>query len=407
MLATSPFFFFSSSYREREERQLAAAMSASLHEPPKGTNAAKRPFPGRKKVLCAQDPDPPAPGPPPGFGVVKKHKDNEVVGGSGVGGGSGGGGGGGSGGGGGGGGSDGGKVKDKVQSGAVAAKGAVVRAPPKVMEQNWPSLIHGHSDVTAAMETAAVVTGRKHANKGATDHAAESTSPPPVTPPPGYAKIIRPTEPPSSAATKLSKEPGGVSASSSKAYPPLSSDPTADAAGSTSSVKSSGGSKVFEDIRKALDYDKEKFKDFQSLSGLFRSGRMTLIDYNTRCKELFGLRWSEIGPLVAKVMPQGEKRDELQDLFSGWATGGISSAKKKKKSGKTKKALSAPSAWTGGSGDVEEQQKWEKQGGRRPSKPGRSSHIVSEDEYPSLSTASKLPQPPKSNNAWNLPVHIN
>lgn len=343
----------------KEGRELAVAMSASLHET-KGKAAKERPLPGRKKVLCAQkDPEP-----PPGF-VKQRHNNSEVKGG-------------------------GEKQNIPVQSAAVAMEDkreAVAKGVAKGPEEKWPSLsaTHEHdSDVVTAKE-----------------HAAESSSPPPVTPPPGYAKIIRPTKAPSSAVAKLSKKSGGVATLSSKGFPPLFSESKADTPGSALSAKNSGGSKVFEDIRKALDYNKEKFKSFQTLSGWFRGGEMPLVEYSTRCEGLFGPQWwAEIGPLVAKAMPHGEKREELLVLFGGRATSSTSSSKQKsKKSSKAKKG-STPSAWTGGSGGELEEQSWRVQGR------GKSNHAVSEEEYPSLSEASKLPQPPKTqNNAWNVSVH--
>lgn len=411
----SPFFL-----REKEERELAVAMSASLHET-KGKAANERPLPGRKKVLCAQkDPEP-----PPGFGVVKRHNDNEVRGGEeekqksrvqsatlgekqkskvgekqksrvqsaalgekqkgrvqstalGE------------------------KQKSKVQSAAVTMEDkpeAVAKDPAvELRNEKWPLLSAAHEHDTVRNQSGVVI-AEKQASKGTENNAGNSSSPP-VTPPPGYAKIIRPTKTTSSAVTKPSKKPGGVAALSSKAFPPLPSDSEASLSGAAPSTKSSGGSKVFEDIRKALDYNKEKFKAFQTLSGWFRGGEIPLTEYNTRCELLFGPRWAEIGPLIAKAMPQGEKREELIVLFGGRAT---SSKQKSKKSSKAKKKSSTPSAWTGGgSGGNVEEQSWTTQKGR-----GRSSHAVFEEEYPSLSAASKLPaQPPKTNNnAWNVSVH--
>jgi hypothetical protein len=283
----------------------------------------------------------------------------------------------------------------------------------RLREENWPTLSaalehdtqYDQSDVSAA--TLRTQNGRKIKRIGGI----ESTSPPPVTPPPGYAKITRPAKQPSSTATKLSDESVGVVAVSSNAFRPLPSETVADAPVTAASAKSSGGSKVFEDIRKALDYDKEKFKDFQGLSGWYRGGEISLTSYNAQCQKLFGLQWTSVGPLVAKAMPQGDKKEELLALFAtSGSTGKVN--KKTKKSGKTKKVVSVPNAWigVGGVGDImvgpshldDQRRRVDRKRGDQRRMPR---HLVSEEEYPSLSVASKLPQPPRSQSAWNVQVH--
>lgn len=366
-------------------------MSASLHEKP-----AKR-LHGRKKVLCAQkDPEPPPEPPPgpPGFEVLKRHNDSEMkIGGE-----------------------PRSMAMDQSASGATADRDKrepVTGSDMGLGNETWPSLSSAE---------------RSHSGVGLTDKdpASEQTeaagsSPPPVTPPPGYAKISRSTRPLQLVNTKLSRQSRKADTSSLKAFPPLvsevagppgSSATTDTPRSSESSSKSSGGSKVFEDIRRALDYDKEKFKLFQTLSGWFRSEKMPIKDYNSQCQDLFGPQWAKIGPLVARAMPKGEKRDELLVLF-GQSSGTSSSAKQSSK--KKSKAKKASNAWTGGgskepSEGQQEQQQWQLVGSGATSgaTAAVTSRIMSEEDYPSLSTASKLPQPPKTSayqNVWNVPVH--
>lgn len=349
---------------------MAVAMSASLHEAREKENKPTKRLHGRKKVLCAQkDPEPPPV--PPGFGVLKTHNDSEM--------------------------------KVGVEPGSVATADhteASIRTEAVTVgdtrlgngNETWPSLGAAECNQSDAGSTVKDTTG-EHTEPA-------DTSPPPITPPPGYAKIIRPTKTLQLVNTKLPKQPGK---SETSAFPPLVSaagppglSATADAPGpSASSSKSSGGSKVFEDIRKALDYDKEKFKHFQTLSGWFRSERIPLKNYSKQCEDLFGPQWAKIGPLVAKAMPKGGKREELLSLF-GQSSGSTSSTVKQS-SRKNNKAKKVPSAWaTGGSEEL-----------REGAATVVASRIMNEEDYPSLNTASKQ-QPPKTSayyKVWNVPVH--
>ena len=350
-------------------------MSASLHEPKakekeKERKPIKKQPPGRRKVVCTQkDPEP-----PPGFEVLRKKPDDV-------------------------------KLKKEVlekpllvidQGDTVERDGVSGSGLPK--SENWPSLTGGTGtsnspDFVTVAEVAPPPGFHKHLQNDSPAHPPVLEEPCPsnsVTPPPGYARV---SQPPRKSKPKPSSTPSKV-ALSSHAFPPL---PSETAAAPVVVAESSGGSKVFEDIRRALNYDTAKFKEFQTFSGWFRCGDMSIRDYNTQCLALFGTRWSsEIGPLVAKVMPQGEKREELRLMCSG---NGAQQQKGKKKN----KAKKPSNAWV--RGREEERTQGEAAMGNQGV---MSNGLVSEEDYPSLSVASKLPQaknPTYGNTVWNVPVH--
>jgi len=165
----------------------------------------------------------------------------------------------------------------------------------------------------------------------------------------------------------------------------------------TSSIS---GSRIFEDIRRALDYNQDRFKEFQSLSGWYRGGTLSVDQYNGQCAEMFGEEWLHLGPQLAKVMPPGEAREKLLSYLStNSSTVGVikaSSSSKMKKMKKVSTEGSNSSAWV----TVEETKK------SRSGPLGRGKILYSEDEYPSLSTAAKFPQNkvPMATTAWNVQV---
>ncbi len=398
---------------------MAIAKSASLQ--------GNKQKPGRTKVLCAQDDSKP----PPGFEVLKKRNDEEL------------------------------KREVLIEKGQSSdQKEEVVRkygevvdeedpSEQELMSESWPSLALSSIPVPESSNrpsfsekvgTVTVVTAPANDNliKGGS-----RLSPTPLPPPPGYALTIKPPSKKMNTQSDIaakSKHPlftqGDVpmmsSASqykssqkktlSSKAFPPLISvaeiKPSTTAA--SSSFKPSGGSKVFEEIRRALKYDKAKFKEFQTLSGWFRSGQVSISEYDSKCVELFGTSWGEVGPQVAKVMPHGEKREELLTRFAsrissiewGGGAGGKTGSEWQKSKKKKNKVKTNPNAWMAGGGEK-----------RGPS--GGSG--VSEEDFPSLNiAASKLPHETVaassasssatavgvggvaasySSSAWKVPIH--
>lgn len=178
---------------------------------------------------------------------------------------------------------------------------------------------------------------------------------------------------------------------------------------SSSSVSTVSGSRIFEEIRQALGYNQEKFKEFQTLSGWYRNGGVSIQHYNSQCEELLGRQWHVIGPQLAKVMPRGESREKLVSYFApntshrnGLVVNESAGSKKKKtkKINKTSKKdePGASSAWvTVGSGVGRPQTTIRKHG----------QTVFSEEDYPSLSTAAKVPPQSKVtlHNPWNVQVH--
>ena len=69
---------------------------------------------------------------------------------------------------------------------------------------------------------------------------------------------------------------------------------------------------VIDQVREALNYDREKFTQFRNLSGWYRNSEITAKDYVMHCRQLFGEgMWMVVGPQLAKVMPIESKRVEL------------------------------------------------------------------------------------------------
>ena len=373
-------------------------MSASLQQESQQQHRskAKRPPPSRKKTLCAQrDAEPP----PPGFRPIKKQNEgaSEKEGGE--------------------------RREDGVRGGAEET------ASGDVSSESWPSL-HvalsseaakksggngggGNGNSGGGVGSSGGAVGNSNSSSGNGNSVAvskasrkEGKQAETVSPPPGYAKLAQRCDPPPPSSAPTQRPLNSKTPINEEAFPPLSSKNKTETIPPSAPSKSVGGSKLFEDIRQALDYDKEKFKTFQSNSGWFRSGVLSMKEYDTECRALFGARWSEIGPLVAKAMPQGEKRDELVSLFGGRGVtiggGGGGSSSSQRQKAKRNKAKKVPNAWlgdTGGGGGG---------GGRgsetRMVRSGRGG--TSEEEYPSLATASKLPQAKSSaNNVWKVPVH--
>ena len=73
---------------------------------------------------------------------------------------------------------------------------------------------------------------------------------------------------------------------------------------------------VIDQVRQALNYDREKFNFFRNLSGWYRNSEITVQEYVMRCRQLFGEgMWMAVGPQLAQVMPIESKRRELTQLL--------------------------------------------------------------------------------------------
>ena len=183
----------------------------------------------------------------------------------------------------------------------------------------------------------------------------------------------------------------------------LSIDETVTDVDDASMATNSSGSGIFAEIRQALGYDREKFREFQTLSGWYRKGGVSIGQYNSQCEDLFGGHWFVIGPQLAKIMPPGQSKENLIAYFTpqisdrgGAGVGVQRSHKKKTKKHKPK----------------QDEEAWVTVGavaGRQPSASGKRKQrqaAFSEEEYPSLATAAKLPpqSKPPLHNPWNVQV---
>jgi hypothetical protein len=76
---------------------------------------------------------------------------------------------------------------------------------------------------------------------------------------------------------------------------------------------------VINQVRQALDNDRERFNYFRNLSGWYRNSEITVQEYVRRCRELFGdLKWMLIGHQLAQVMPiEGKRNELLQNVYVG------------------------------------------------------------------------------------------
>lgn len=134
--------------------------------------------------------------------------------------------------------------------------------------------------------------------------------------------------------------------------------------------------KLVSQVRRVLGYDRNKFHRFKTLSGWYRNSEISVHEYAGHCTQLLGATvWQDLGPRLARVLPDRSKRKELLGLF-----GSASSS--------TGNSLSEVTshAWNDGGGGV---------GGRGP--------WLNEKEYPSLVSSAHLPDPPRPSRAW-VPV---
>ena len=135
------------------------------------------------------------------------------------------------------------------------------------------------------------------------------------------------------------------------------------------SVKKSKQSQMIEKVRKAFDYDKEKFTRFKTLMGWYKNGEITVAEFKAQSSLLFGNKWREIGPEIAEMMPNHEKKNELLSSFGIRSGGG----KRATSSAKSRRCVpvTTPSVW-----------------GTGPAVPVRNFNTMStglsHDEYPTL-----------------------
>ena len=164
-----------------------------------------------------------------------------------------------------------------------------------------------------------------------------------------------------------------------------------------SSIRRSMQSQLIERVRKLLDYDKDKFTYFKTLMGWYKNGEITVEEFKARCLGLFGSnQWIEIGPDLAEMMPNPEKKNELLSSFgvrSGVAKGVTSTIISSAKSRKRVPAC-VPSVW--GTGPVAPV--------RTSNYNSMSSARLSHEEYPTLGSAVHQPKPIPQPTPWNVVI---
>ncbi len=141
---------------------------------------------------------------------------------------------------------------------------------------------------------------------------------------------------------------------------------------------------VINNVRAILSHDRGKFSQFKTLSGWFTNNEITVEEYARQCYTLMGEAWNEIGPQLASVIPDKSKQKELSNFFKAELE---QSYPQKKSTKRSKPGRRQTSAWRGASGYKEVQ--------------------LSEEEYPSLgSMAPAKRAPPGMSNPWNLKVQV-
>jgi hypothetical protein len=163
-----------------------------------------------------------------------------------------------------------------------------------------------------------------------------------------------------------------------------------------SSTKRSKQSQLIEKVRKSLNYNKDKFTHFKTLMGWYKNNEISVDEFKAQSLVLFGSnQWREIGPEVAEMMPNIEKKNELLSSF-GVRSGVVKKATATTSLAKSRKRVPAnvPSVW--GSGPVA---------------PVRTSNYntistarLSHEEYPTLGSAIHQPKPLPPPTPWNVVI---
>lgn len=155
---------------------------------------------------------------------------------------------------------------------------------------------------------------------------------------------------------------------------------------------------IFETARRLLDNDKRKINQFRRHSGSYQRGDITVIEYYKHCSSLFGSAWKEFGTELAHTIPDDTKRQELLSLcknnfvieepenpYTHFPPPGLttSSGNKSKKDNK-----SSSGVW------------------RLSEKKSKGKLDLNDDEFPSLQTASQMPDPVLALPSWNMKVTV-
>ena len=186
--------------------------------------------------------------------------------------------------------------------------------------------------------------------------------------------------------------PTDIPALSHQAFPPvgvdyspltMSTEPVSTSTTSSSSTaKKKIVSPVILNIRQALGHDKDKFTQFKTLSGWYKSNEITIHEYAAQCSQLFGSSWVKIGPQLAELMPEQVKKTELTSLFKNQPKGS--------KNGYTRQQPA--SVWVPPVAP------------KNKNAVSLTSQVLSDKDYPTLSAAANQPSLQKSAplNAWAI-----
>lgn len=163
-----------------------------------------------------------------------------------------------------------------------------------------------------------------------------------------------------------------------------------------SSMKRSKQSQLIEKVRKSLNYDKDKFTHFKTLMGWYKNSEISVEEFKAQSLVLFGSnRWREIGPELAEMMPNSEKKNELLSSFG--VRSGVAKNIATTSSVRSRKRVPAsvrPSVW-----------------GTGPVAPIRTSNYnamstarLSHEEYPTLDSSVHQTKPLPQPTAWNVVI---
>ena len=166
---------------------------------------------------------------------------------------------------------------------------------------------------------------------------------------------------------------------------------------STESSIRSKQSQLIEKVRQSLGYDKDKFTRFKTLMGWYKNSEVSVEEFKAQCLALFGgNQWMEIGPQLAEVMPNPEKKNELLSSFGVRSGVAKSVAMTTSSSAKSRRRVpaSVPSVW--GTGPVVPV--------RTNNYNAMSTARLSHEEYPTLGSAVHQPKPLPQPTPWNVVI---
>ena len=157
-------------------------------------------------------------------------------------------------------------------------------------------------------------------------------------------------------------------------------------------TKRSKQSQVIEKVRKSLDYNKDGFTRFKTLMGWYKNSEISVEEFKAQSLVLFGSnQWREIGPELAEMMPNTEKKNELLSSFgvrSGMAKNVAATKSRKRVS------ASVPSVW--GAGPVAPV--------RTNNYNAMSSALLNQEEYPTLGSSMHQRKPLPQPATWNVVI---